>query len=116
MSSIVAVENLASDSTRIAKTRSDSMLAQNTHLDSSTSPLGNADLLQYNKRSVDEDEEFSFMRFESLQRINITALQLKLARLKDTLRKTQDVSDDELENLRVNMEQYGQCNRVPMQS
>jgi hypothetical protein len=72
--------------------------------------LENDGLLQYVARSVDEDEDFYFLRFESLQRINIAALQIKLVRFKDSLRSQTDISDSDLENLRVTLEQYSQSN------
>jgi hypothetical protein len=66
----------------------------------------NDGLLQYVARSIDEDEDFYFLRFESLQRTNIAALQLKLVRIKDSLRSQTDVSDSDLETLRLTLEQY----------
>jgi hypothetical protein len=69
-------------------------------------------LLQYTQRSVDEDEDFGFMRFEALQRTNIVALQIKLVRLKDALRKEKKVSDTDLETLRVTLEQYGESRHM----
>jgi hypothetical protein len=71
-----------------------------------TSILENDGLLQYVARSIDEDEDFYFLRFESLQRTNIAALQLKLVRIKDSLRSQTDVSDTDLETLRLTLEQY----------
>jgi len=68
----------------------------------------NEALLQYVQRSVNEDEDFAFMRFESLQRTNIVALQVKLVRLKGQLRMENIVSDSTLEDLRQTLEHYGQ--------
>ncbi|KAH4189907.1 hypothetical protein HBI29_059650 [Parastagonospora nodorum] len=66
----------------------------------------NEALLEYVQRSIDEDEDFAFMRFEALQRTNIVALQTKLVRLKDTLRKVKAISNEDLESLRLILEQY----------
>ncbi|CAN9445952.1 unnamed protein product [Alternaria alternata] len=66
----------------------------------------NGDLLQYITRSIDSDEEFHFLRFEKLQRTNLVALQMKLVRTKDALSTATTMSDDDLEILRVDLEQY----------
>ncbi|CAN9479429.1 unnamed protein product [Alternaria alternata] len=68
----------------------------------------NGDLLQYITRSIDSDEEFHFLRFEKLQRTNLVALQMKLVRTKDALSTATTMSDDDLEILRVDLEQYGE--------
>jgi len=67
----------------------------------------NEELLQYVERTFHEYKEFHFLRFEKLQRINLVALQKKLIRTKDALSKASTISDDDLEKLRTNLEQYG---------
>lgn len=74
--------------------------------DSATPSIENEGLLEYVRRSVQDDEDFHFMRFESLQRTNLVALQVKLVCLKDTLRKEKDISNSDLELLRSTLEQY----------
>ncbi|OWY49744.1 hypothetical protein AALT_g8703 [Alternaria alternata] len=66
----------------------------------------NEELLQYVERTFHEYKEFYFLRFEKLQRINLVALQKKLIRTKDALSKASTISDDDLEKLRTNLEQY----------
>jgi len=68
----------------------------------------NGDLLQYITRSIDSDEEFHFLRFGKLQRTNLVALHMKLVRTKDALSTATTMSDDDLEILRVDLEQYGE--------
>jgi hypothetical protein len=72
----------------------------------------NVGLLQYVEASLDEDEEFHFLRFEHLQRTNLVALQMKLIRTKDALSKASTISDEDLEKLRTNLEQYGKHTRI----
>jgi hypothetical protein len=56
---------------------------------------------------VRNDEDFHFLRFESLQRTNIVALQLKLIRTKDKILTNEDLSHADVETLRETLEQYG---------
>lgn len=78
----------------------DSTAAHPELADSVESDRKKETLLQYVQRSVNEDEEFCFMRFESLQRTNVVALQDKLVRWKGQLRMENKVSDSTLEDLR----------------
>jgi hypothetical protein len=66
----------------------------------------NTDLIGYVKRSVKDDEDFYFLRFESLQRTNIVALEIKLLRIKDSIQLTSGISDQELDTLGETLEQY----------
>ncbi|KAG9185972.1 hypothetical protein G6011_02528 [Alternaria panax] len=72
----------------------------------SSSKPQNEDLLRYIEHSLRVDEDFYFLRFEKLQRTNLVALQMKLIRTKDSMSKATDMSDDDLETLRVTLEQY----------
>lgn len=68
--------------------------------------VANHKLLEYVNRSLDEEEEFHFLRFESLQRINIVQLQDKLVQLK---RKAQakTLAADDYEGLKTTLKDYG---------
>jgi hypothetical protein len=66
----------------------------------------NTDLIGYVKRSVKDDEDFYFLRFESLQRTNIVALEVKLLRIKESIRLTGGISDQELDTLGETLEQH----------
>lgn len=68
-------------------------------------------LLGYSQHSVQEDEEFHFMRFEHLQRVNIAALQLELVQMKDEIRTLEELNVNRVEQLRSTMEQY--CQTYP---
>ncbi|RSL60420.1 hypothetical protein CEP53_005443 [Fusarium sp. AF-6] len=55
-------------------------------------------LVEYVNRSLEVEEDFHFLRFEFLQRLNITQLQVKLVRLKSRIHAQRQVSvqDQEL--------------------
>lgn len=65
------------------------------------------DFVGYVQRSINEEEEFHFLRFEFLQRLNITQLQVKLARTKNEIQKNKKISEDDREKLRHNLQDYG---------
>jgi VIT1/CCC1 family predicted Fe2+/Mn2+ transporter len=67
----------------------------------------NQDLLHYVGRSLDDEEEFHFLQFESLQRTNIVALQVDLIALKLKLGNAQQVSAEELNYLKNTLKDYG---------
>ena len=64
-------------------------------------------LLEYVSRSVDEEEEFHFLRFESLQRLNIVRLQLDLVRLRSQFQREKSASAEELDALKIKLHDYG---------
>jgi hypothetical protein len=66
-------------------------------------------LLEYVERSVDEEEEeeFRYLRFESLQRTDIVALEVKLFQSKAKSRSKISVADADIESLRETLHQYG---------
>lgn len=64
-------------------------------------------LIDYVNESVDVEEDFHFLRFEFLQRVNIVNLQVELARMKSQLDPSCDVSSTDLDYLRVKLQQYG---------
>lgn len=53
------------------------------------------------------EEDFHFLRFESLQRLNIVSLEVEVARLKSHLRRVEAPSSiEDLETLRTKLQQY----------
>jgi len=72
-----------------------------------SNPGTNTDLLRYVARSLEEEEEFHLLRFESLQRTNIVAQQLELFDLKLKLQNAHDVSADDLKDLKDTLKDYG---------
>lgn len=62
-------------------------------------------LAAYTLDSVDTEEEFHFIRFESLQRLNIAYLEIILTRMKSKLLRGSGTSQD-LEQLRLKLQQY----------
>jgi hypothetical protein len=67
----------------------------------------NIDLLGYVARSLEEEEEFHLLQFESLQRTNIVAQQLELFELKLKFQNGQGVSADDLQDLKDTLKDYG---------
>ena len=63
--------------------------------------------VSYVHRSLDEEESFHFMRFEFLQRLNLSHFHVKLARIKSRVQKKGECSEDELETLQVLLKDYG---------
>ncbi|CAI7651036.1 unnamed protein product [Penicillium palitans] len=63
-------------------------------------------LVEYINRSLDEEEEFHFLRFEFLQRLNIVKLQLDLVRLKGRFQREKRASIRDLEALESTLERY----------
>lgn len=70
-------------------------------------PDDNTDLLEYVARSIEDDEEFHFLRFERLQRTNIVAQQVELFGLKQQFKNAQDVSANDLKHLKDTLKDYG---------
>lgn len=64
-------------------------------------------LAGYVDESVNREEDFHFLRFESLQRLNIANLQVDLAKMKCQLFEQQSASDTDLDRLREKLDQYG---------
>ncbi|KAL4900894.1 hypothetical protein BDW74DRAFT_160767 [Aspergillus multicolor] len=64
------------------------------------------DILEYVDRSLNEEEDFHFLRFEQLQRVNITRLQLGLVQIKERLKNDEKFSDQDLDGLKVKLEDY----------
>ncbi|KAI1442944.1 hypothetical protein F5Y02DRAFT_232972 [Annulohypoxylon stygium] len=68
--------------------------------------LDGRDLVAYVLQSLEEEEEFHFLRFEFLQRLNITQLQVKLSRLKRDIEKEYCVSSSNEELLEKTLRDY----------
>jgi hypothetical protein len=69
--------------------------------------------VQYVHRSLDEEENFHFLRFEFLQRLNLTHFHVKLARIKSRVQKQGQCSEDELETLQDLLKDYGTYGGLP---
>ncbi|KAL3958312.1 hypothetical protein ACCO45_006474 [Purpureocillium lilacinum] len=63
-------------------------------------------LFEYVTRSLSEEEDFHFLRFELLQRLNIVNLQVQLARIKSRIQRDGEASADDLEDLTTKLQQY----------
>lgn len=63
--------------------------------------------VEYVKRSLNEEEEFHFQRFEFLQRLNLAQLQAKLVRLKSLIQASNCVSEEDLVTLQETLHNYG---------
>lgn len=63
--------------------------------------------VRYVNRSLDEEEDFHFLRFEFLQRLNLAQLQVKLVRMKSQFQKSSKASPAELEALQTTLAAYG---------
>ncbi|KAJ9143331.1 VIT family domain-containing protein [Pleurostoma richardsiae] len=70
-----------------------------------------SNLFNYVNRSLEDEEEFHFLRFEFLQRLNIVQLQVKLARLKSRIQKNGGAAESELEDLNTTMRDYARAIR-----
>lgn len=66
-----------------------------------------ADLLKYVARSLEDEEEFHFLQFESLQRTNIVAQQIELFELKQQFQNAKSVSANDLKDLKDTLKDYG---------
>ncbi|RSL98384.1 hypothetical protein CEP52_010379 [Fusarium oligoseptatum] len=64
-------------------------------------------LVAYVNRSIEEEEDFHFLRFEFLQRLNITQLGVKLARLKSQIHASGQIDSQEQETLQITLRDYG---------
>jgi len=64
--------------------------------------------VQYVNRSLDEEEDFHFLRFEFLQRLNIAQFEVKLVRMKSQFQKSGKASPAELDTLQTTLAAYGQ--------
>ncbi|KAI1877466.1 hypothetical protein JX265_003474 [Neoarthrinium moseri] len=69
-------------------------------------PPHEQNLSQYVTRSLEEEEDFHFLRFEHLQRLNIVQLQIRLVRLKSTIHRRGQAEPDELDDLNALLERY----------
>ncbi|KAL6876969.1 hypothetical protein J3F83DRAFT_727670 [Trichoderma novae-zelandiae] len=63
-------------------------------------------ILDYVVRSLNEEEDFHFLRLEFLQRLNIVELQLKLVQIKKRIQRKHVSDAESLEELRVGLKHY----------
>ncbi|KAI7782629.1 uncharacterized protein LA080_013117 [Diaporthe eres] len=64
-------------------------------------------LVRYTSDSVDKDEDFHFLRFEFLQRLNIVKLEYELTQIKSRLYRLDYItSAEELDKLRTRLHDY----------
>lgn len=66
-------------------------------------------LVKYVNRSLDEEEDFHFLRFEFLQRLNLAQLQVRLVRLKSKIQREGKTSKRVLKELENTLAVYGTC-------
>ncbi|KAF1959853.1 hypothetical protein CC80DRAFT_439979 [Byssothecium circinans] len=62
--------------------------------------------VRYVNRSLNEEEDFHFLRFEFLQRMNLAQLQVKLVRIKSHIQKEGKAPAEELEKLQLTLREY----------
>jgi len=67
-----------------------------------------SNLVQYVRRSLDSEEEFHFLRFEFLQRLNIAQIQLDLIRMKSRISRDSMISSEDKQVLTAKLRDYGQ--------
>ncbi|KAJ4312901.1 hypothetical protein N0V84_009711 [Fusarium piperis] len=63
-------------------------------------------LVAYVNRSIDDEEDFHFLRFEFLQRLNITQLEVTLARLRSRIHTQGQINSDQQEILQKTLRDY----------
>ena len=80
---------------------------------STMDPTDAANFVKYAKRSLEQEEEFHFLRFEFLQRLNLTKLQVDLIRTKSRVQRNECASNEELKELKVQLEDYSMPARFP---
>lgn len=71
-------------------------------------------LAGYVDESVNSEEDFHFLRFESLQRLNIANLQVDLAKMKCQLFGQRNGSATDLDRLREKLDQYSTFSEVQL--
>jgi hypothetical protein len=66
------------------------------------------DLFNYVRLSVQEEEDLHFLRFEFLQRLNLTQLEVELARLRSKFNRNKALSLEDKTSLRIKLNEYGE--------
>lgn len=70
-------------------------------------------LAAYTHESAENEEDFHFISFESIQRLNIAHLQIALTRMKSRIFGGYvDVSASDLEDLRLKLQQYSKSEKI----
>ncbi|KAJ3462357.1 hypothetical protein MRS44_007143 [Fusarium solani] len=70
-----------------------------------------SNLVAYVNRSLEDEEQFHFLRFEFLQRLNITKLGVNLVRLKSDIQRQGHTTSDQSECLTTTLRDYGERTR-----
>lgn len=65
-----------------------------------------ANLIAYVNRSLEDEEQFHFLRFEFLQRLNITRLGVNLVRLKSDIQQQGQATSDQSDRLASTLRDY----------
>ncbi|OIW26313.1 hypothetical protein CONLIGDRAFT_646490 [Coniochaeta ligniaria NRRL 30616] len=73
-------------------------------------------LIQYVNRSLEDDEEFHFLRFEFLHRLNIVDLEVKLVRLKSLIRRNRTAQPSQLDELNRTLRSYGKLRAADLKA
>jgi len=71
-----------------------------------TSDEDKRNLIEYVGRSLESEEEFHFLRFEFLQRLNIVQQEVDLVRTKSRFQREGNVSEEDLAGLKAKLEDY----------
>lgn len=71
-----------------------------------------ANFVKYANRSLEQEEEFHFLRFEFLQRLNLSKIQVDLVRTKSRFQRDGYASADDLRTLQIQLQDYGTLNLV----
>lgn len=87
--------------------RSASEDAKGDYQDGEREPDHHKRLVQYVLESLNMEEDFHFLRFEFLQRLNIVNLEIDLARMKSRFYDGKEASTEELEELDEKLQRYG---------
>lgn len=69
-------------------------------------------IVEYVRQSLEKEEDFHFLRFEFLQRLNITQIQLDLISLKSNINRDELLSSDNKQALQLRLRDYGRPERV----
>lgn len=68
-------------------------------------------IVEYVRHSLEEEEDFHFLRFEFLQRLNIAQIQLDLIHLKSKIGRADLLSEEDRQTLQLRLKDYGMLER-----
>jgi len=72
-----------------------------------TSKSDDDNITQYVHRSLEDEEEFHFLRFEFLHRLNLTQYTVKLSHMKSQIQRDGKTEQDQLDELSKTLRDYG---------